>query len=135
MYLMVAGGIITTLNLLSLIASLTPCDRDDKIVAGLSPLVAIAMFAVSIWGAVVVFGKLNEYLTLLKKSIKKILFLEIFFLGPYSKWTYEDSDRSSDNYCEYTPFMFAFVMLILQWLMIPILVGLACCLGCAALAA
>jgi NAD/NADP transhydrogenase beta subunit len=67
MYLMVAGGIITTLNILTLIASLTPCDRDDKIVAGLSPIVAIAIFAVTIWGAVVVFGKLNEYQTLLKK--------------------------------------------------------------------
>ena len=66
MYLMVAGGIITTLNILTLLASLTPCDRDDKIVAGLFPLVAIAMFAVSIWGAVVVFGKLNEYLTILE---------------------------------------------------------------------
>ena len=69
MYLMVAGGIITTLNILILIASLTPCDRDDKIVAGLLPLVALAMFAVTIWGSVVVFGKLKEYLTLLKMKI------------------------------------------------------------------
>ena len=64
MYLMVAGGIITTLNILILIASLTPCDQDDKIVKGLSPLVALAMLGVAIWGSVVVFGKLNEYLTL-----------------------------------------------------------------------
>ena len=70
MYLMVAGGIITTLNILTLIASLTPCDQDDKIVAGLSPLVALAMFAVTIWGSVVVFGKLNEYLNLIIKSKK-----------------------------------------------------------------
>ena len=64
MYLMVAGGIITTLNILTLIASLTPCDQDDKIVKNLSPLVALAMLGVTIWGSVVVFGKLNEYLTL-----------------------------------------------------------------------
>ena len=67
MYLMVAGGIITTLNILTLIASLTPCDQDDKIVFWLTPLVALAMLAVTIWGSAVIFGKLNEYLTLLKK--------------------------------------------------------------------
>ena len=64
MYLMVAGGIITTMIILVLIAYLTPCDEDDKIVAGLWPIVSSVMFAVSIWGSVVVFGKLNEYLTL-----------------------------------------------------------------------
>ena len=70
MFLMVAGCIGTTLNILSLIAKLTPCEQDDKIVRGLSPLVALAnlaMLGVTIWGSVVVFGKLNEYLTLLKK--------------------------------------------------------------------
>ena len=67
MFLMVAGGIGTTLNILSLFAKLTPCEQDDKIVRGLSPLVALAMLGVTIWGSVVVFGKLNEYLTLLKK--------------------------------------------------------------------
>ena len=67
MFLMVAGGIGTTLNILILIAKLTPCEQDDKIVRGLSPLVALAMLGVTIWGSVVVFGKLNEYSTLLKK--------------------------------------------------------------------
>ena len=64
MFLMVAGGIGTTLSILTLIARLTPCDQDDKIVEGLSPLVSLAMLGVAIWGSVVVFGKLNEYLTL-----------------------------------------------------------------------
>jgi len=105
MYLMVAGGIITTLNILTLIANCTPCDGDDKIVAKLSPIVALAMFAVTIWGSVVVFG-------------------------PYSEWSYEKTDSTKDNYCEYTPFMFAFVMLILQWILIPVFVLLACCLAC-----
>ena len=93
MYLMVAGGILFTLEVLVLLA-LLPCaydahkvqcltsnskdssnydwsmvslfyqktdDADGKIVAGLMPLVALAMFAVTIWGSVVVFGKLNKY--------------------------------------------------------------------------
>ena len=66
MYLMVAGGIITTMNILVLIAYLTPCDVDDAIVASMLPIVCLAMFAFPIWGSVVVFGKLNEYLTILE---------------------------------------------------------------------
>ena len=63
---MVAGGIITTLEILSLIANCTPCAGDDTVIKYLTPLVSITMFCVSIWGSVVVFGKQNEYLTLLK---------------------------------------------------------------------
>ena len=68
MYLMVAGGILFTLEVLVILAALTPCDADDIIVKFcLIPLVTLTMFAVTIWGSVVVFGKLNEYLTLIKK--------------------------------------------------------------------
>merc|ERR1711971_308644 len=108
MYLMVAGGILFTLEVLIILASLTPCDTDDKIVLGLLPIVTLTMFAVTIWGSVVVFG-------------------------PYSEWVFEEPDKSNDNYCEYTPFMFAFVVLILQWVLIPCLVALAACLSCAGL--
>ena len=52
-----AGGIVTTLNILVLIAYLTPC---ESIVARLLPIVSLGMFAVTIWGSVVVSGKLNE---------------------------------------------------------------------------
>ena len=58
MYLMVAGGILFTLEVLIILANLTPCDADDKIVLGLLPIVTLTMFAVTIWGSVVVFGKL-----------------------------------------------------------------------------
>ena len=67
MYLMVAGGILFTLEVLVILAALTPGDEDDKMVICLIPLVTLTMFAVTIWGSVVVFGKLNEYLTLIKK--------------------------------------------------------------------
>ena len=60
MYLMVAGGIITTLNILVLIAYLKPCDVDDSTVASLLPIVSLGMFAVTIWGSVVVSGKLTQ---------------------------------------------------------------------------
>ena len=48
----------------------------------------LAQFGVQIWASVVVFGA-------------------------YKTWEYEDN--SSENFCEYTPFMFAFVILIIQW--------------------
>ena len=72
MYLMVTGGILFTLEVLVLLVFSTPYnidiiyDDNEKILAVLMPLVAFAMFAVTIWGSVVVFGKSNEYLTLLK---------------------------------------------------------------------
>ena len=128
---MVAGGIITTLEIVALIAYCTPCTGDDKFVKWLSPLVSFTMFCVTIWGSVVVFGKLNEYLTLLDK----FWFIEIFFLGPYSIWNekkgWEDGSKEEYYFCHTTPFMFAFVFLILQWIFAPLKAVLSCCkLGC-----
>ena len=48
----------------------------------------LAQFGVLIWASVVVFGA-------------------------YKTWDYED--KSSENFCEYTPFMLAFVILIIKW--------------------
>ena len=53
----------------------------------------LAHFGVRIWASVVVFGA-------------------------YSTW--EHDDKSSENFCEYTPFMFAFVILIIQWVLFGI---------------
>ena len=80
MYLMVAGGIMTTFFILSIIAGCTPCKGDDKVVNCLAPCVGLAMLSVIIWGSVVVFGKLNEYLPFLlhhknhDKFIERLLF-------------------------------------------------------------
>ena len=85
MYLMVAGGIITTLNILTLFVGCTPCDEDDKIVRFfLVPVVSLAMFAVTIWGSVVVFGKLNEYLT--PKSLHRSRARSHFYGTEYEIW-------------------------------------------------
>ena len=59
MYLMVAGGIILTMNILVLIACLTPWNGDDKMVEKLNPLVSSVMFMVITWGSKVVLGKLK----------------------------------------------------------------------------
>ena len=79
MYLMVAGGILFTLEVLVILAACTPCEADDIIVFCLIPLVALTMFAVNIWGSVVVFGKLNEYTYL--SLIKKLKFSDFLKLS------------------------------------------------------
>ena len=36
--------------------------------------------------------------------------------GAYSTWTYDlEAAAKDDTYCDYTCFMFAFVLLILRW--------------------
>ena len=55
------------------------------------PLISLVIleFSILIWGSVVVFGA-------------------------YKDWTY-DVEKFSDNFCEYTPMMSAFVILIIKW--------------------
>ena len=65
------------------------------IVAGVWPLalpasgLVIMEFAILIWGSVQVFGA-------------------------YKAWTYDPAEYSED-FCEYTPMVFAFVVLIMKW--------------------
>jgi hypothetical protein len=39
-----------------------------------------------------------------------------FVTGAYSTWNYEDP--TSSGYCGYTPYLFAFVLLILSWVLV-----------------
>ena len=58
--------------------------------------------------------------------------ISILFSGQYSQWDYVE--KTSDHYCAYTPFMFAFVILILQWIFLPFIlccsIMLCCCAFC-----
>ena len=49
--------------------------------------------------------------------------MNISFLGSYGDWTSDDAN--AENFCPQTPFMFAFVWLILVWTL-PLL--LCCCM-------
>ena len=75
-------------------AILIPC-MIGGVIAGVWPLaipllgLVIMEFSILIWGSVVVFGA-------------------------YKDWTY-DVEKYSENFCEYRPMMFAFVILILKW--------------------
>jgi len=102
-FLILGGGIVLAITVLRLIASWTPCECDDKIMDILSPFANVVHFCVIIWGSVVV-------------------------LGQYSQWEYEE--KSSENYCAYTPFMFAFVILILNWICFPFILCCCCCSLC-----
>ena len=51
--------------------------------------------------------------------------------GSYSSWTYDEVDLASPAYCPKPPFMCAFVLLILQWVVAaPLLISLMCCTLC-----
>ena len=75
MYLMVAGGIILTMNILVLIACWTPWNGDDKMVEKLNPIVSSVMFMVITWGSKVVLGKIKEYSELSDKHTANLILI------------------------------------------------------------
>jgi hypothetical protein len=83
----VLGGLSLFIAILYILVGLT-----DSSVASFPFIVVacLAQFGVQIWASVVVFGA-------------------------YKTWEYDD--KSSENFCEYTPFMFAFVILIIKWVL------------------
>jgi len=122
-YLYNAGIVSLVANGIGILSSLAEwCAlRDGKISAGENCVLAILRFAafivvicdfvVVIWGSVVVFGN-------------------------YSKWTYDVTDEGNDGYCHYTPMMFAFVLLIIKWTLVPVMFVCTClCAFCFAISA
>jgi len=104
-YLVVAGSVMVALNLLTILAILTPCECDDKLLKFMTPVFSIAQFCIFIWGTVEVFGKYNDVI-------------------------YEDFISMSSNYCDHTAYMFAFVLLLIQWVVVPIMIVICCCCAC-----
>lgn len=80
------------------------------------------------------FGDLLLYLVNLVtfSEILKVCLRNIIFClnekGAYATWTYDNIE--DPHYCEYTPFKFAFVLLILKWVLAPIILCLECFLCC-----
>ena len=64
-----------------------------------SSIVVLCDLIVVIWGSVVVFSN-------------------------YSSWTY--TDQTSEDFCEKTPMVFAFTLLLIKWLLIPTILVLGC---------
>ena len=49
------------------------------------------------------------------------------FSGDFTKW--DSENRLCSHYCPYTPFMFAFVAIIILWIWLPFAIILGCCAG------
>merc|ERR1712029_472975 len=81
----------------------------EKFGMGLNSFASGAMtivdFAMLIWGSVVVFGA-------------------------YSTWTYDEADVAMEEYCAYTPYMTAFIILLLKWILVPAMIILTCFCAC-----
>eukprot|EP00091_Calanus_sinicus_P020005 TRINITY_DN5256_c0_g1_i5.p1 TRINITY_DN5256_c0_g1~~TRINITY_DN5256_c0_g1_i5.p1 ORF type:complete len:211 (-),score=52.78 TRINITY_DN5256_c0_g1_i5:249-881(-) len=120
-FLYVSGIVLLVMNLIHVLSRVAQylAERDGHISCGEacglallkfgSGIMAIADLVILIWGSVVVFGA-------------------------WAHWTddYEEyvQDINKMNYCAYEPMMYAFVILILKWVLIPCLVVLICCCGC-----
>ena len=50
--------------------------------------------------------------------------------GWYSSWSYDLEDKGKDEYCAYPPFMFAFILLIIEWIVMPLFICGVCCMIC-----
>jgi len=121
-YLYIAGILLLVLNLMGLIGVIAQkcAMKDGKVTCGeqcglnflsfITGMMWLGDLGLAIWGSVVVFGA-------------------------YSTWTYDlKAAAKDDTYCDYTCFMFAFVLLILRWLIMPFAICCGCmklmCKGC-----
>mgnify|MGYP003307644164 CR=1 FL=1 len=99
LWLKAGGGIMLSMSILAILWICFASDKTDKYKNCLTALVKLPLLGVIIWGSIVTFGS-------------------------YSSWTYEL--KSSDDYCEHTPYMFAFIVLIVSWILsIPIIMYIA----------
>jgi len=108
------GGIITLIvNGLGILAEVSQkiAMKDGKIsggekcglflLSGMKGVMALVNLIVTIWGSIVVFAA-------------------------YTFWSYAEEDIGKAHYCPYTPMVFAFAILIIQWILIPVVIGCAC---------
>jgi len=50
--------------------------------------------------------------------------VEIF--GPYKHWQYDENQKEDEYYCQYTPFMFGFIVLISNWVLLAMQMNCKC---------
>ena len=94
LWLKVSGGVGIGINILSILMSCCRCSRNngqqDPFTSCLNIIIACTALSLVIWGSAVTFG-------------------------PYSSWTYDHEDIHEPTYCNYAPYMFAFVTLVVFW--------------------
>lgn len=120
-YLVVGGAIMLISNLLSIVAIMTPCECDDKLTKALTPLIGMVQFCIFLWGTIVVFGYYAWWTDDLSADSDSDKILDVAETGDEKKY-----------YCHNTPYMFAFVLLILKWVLLPCIIVMCCCCSCLA---
>jgi len=118
-YLITGGAIIIAANILPFITAivivLAVCDDHIsksescviKILLFVQSCLPLVSFGVTIWGSIVVFSA-------------------------YSNWTYDVEKAGLPDYCAKPPFDCAFVLLIINWVALPIMLVCLCCTMCCA---
>ena len=108
-YLKVAGGILITLDILTIIffgIRFIGIRFDGLIYGPICGMVnLVGSVVIFCWGSDIVFGH-------------------------YQDWTYDEADRESNSYCSYAPYMFFIFSLILGWCFTAIRMILCCLFGC-----
>merc|ERR1711879_234271 len=92
---------------------MTPAEWDDKLTKSLTQLVVLGQFGMFGWGTIGVFG---HYASWTDEVVTNVLVAG------------EDGEKL--YYCHNTPYMFAFVLLIIKWVMLPFIIALCCCCAC-----
>merc|ERR1712032_657736 len=112
-YLVTGSSIIISTNIVPIIFSISVnlalCDNHIsrtesfflRLLLFVKDIMPLAGIIVTIWGSVVVFGA-------------------------YSSWSAE-LELTNDDYCARPPFLCAFVLLILQWVLVPLLICIVLC--------
>ena len=94
-WLKVVGGFGLAITILNIV--MANCCKDElKVVGCVNVVILLTQFSLLIWGSVVIFSE-------------------------YSTWTYDSNDTQKNTYCNYTPYVMAFVYLILSWCLMPLL--------------
>ena len=108
----------------------------------LAPAIGLIQTCVFLGGTIVVFGKFFMSffkIVLLDRASCFIAFRKVvikpgpyfyLFTGWYSHWTYDIDKKGIEGYCAYPPFMFAFVLLIIEWILMPLFICGICCMIC-----
>ena len=47
-------------------------------------------------------------------------------VGPYKHWQYDETQKDDEYYCQYTPFMFGFIVLISNWVLLAMQMNCKC---------
>lgn len=97
------------------------CSPDGKTKFALTLSIGIAEIVRMIWGFVIVFPAYEHV-----EYHGNYSALDGQIYNPY----YVDLDTSPEYYCEYTPFMFAFVLLVIEAVLISLGAFCGCCVGC-----